>query len=79
MSGLRGGRLQYELGSGSEVGQGSGRIAEHEGPGGRVVYGARVPSCDLQVAGSIPVAAQSRDPLYRRGFGERMVGESGVI
>ena len=29
------------------------------GPGGQVVWGAGLSSCNLQVAGSIPVAAQS--------------------
>ena len=30
-------------------------------------------SCDLQVAGLIPVATRSRDPPYHRGFGNCMV------
>ena len=38
------------------------------GPGGRVVRGVGLVSCDLQFAGSIPVAARSRDPPHRRGF-----------
>ena len=37
-----------------------------------MVWGVGPSSCDLQVADSIPVAARSRDPPYRRGFGERM-------
>ena len=32
------------------------------GPDGWVVWGAGLSSCDLQVAGSIPVATQSCDP-----------------
>ena len=42
-----------------------------EGPGGRVVWGVGLSSCDLQVAGSIPIAARSRDSPYHRDFGER--------
>ena len=42
------------------------------GTGGRVVWGVGLSSCDLQVAGSIPVAARSRDPPYHRGFGDCM-------
>ena len=45
------------------------RIMRGTGPGGRVVWGVGL-SCDLQVAGSNPVAARSCDPPYHRGFGD---------
>ena len=41
------------------------------GPDGRVIWGAGLSACDLQVAGSIPVAARSCDPPHHRGFGDR--------
>ena len=31
---------------------------------------AGLSSCDLQAAGSIPVAVRSYDPPYHRGFGD---------
>ena len=40
------------------------------GPGGRAVWGIGLSSCDLQAAGSIPVATRSRDPLNHGGFGD---------
>ena len=40
------------------------------GPDDRVVWGAGLSSCGLQVADSIPVAAHSCDPPNDRGFGE---------
>ena len=40
------------------------------GPDGRVVWGAGLSSCNLQVAGSIPVAARSCDLPYHRGFAD---------
>ena len=45
-------------------------VTRARGPGGRVVWGVGLSSCDLQVAGSIPVATRSRDPPYHRGFGD---------
>ena len=38
-----------------------------------MVWGVGPVSCDLQVAGSIPVATRSRGPPYHRDFGERVV------
>ena len=38
-----------------------------------MVWGAGPVSCDLQVAGSIPVATWSRDPPYHRGFGDCVI------
>ena len=43
------------------------------GPGGRVVWGVGLSSCDLQVAGSIPVATRSPDPPYHWGLGESIL------
>ena len=40
------------------------------GPDGRVVWGAGRSSRELQVAGSILVAALTRDSSYHRDFGE---------
>ena len=41
-----------------------------EGRVGRVVWGCGLSYCDLQVAGSNPVAIRSCRPPYHRGFGE---------
>ena len=43
------------------------------GRDGRVVWGADLSSCDLQVEGSIPIAFRFCDPLYHPGFGDWMV------